>query len=68
MPLVFSYGPEEIERVAVLTGGAARYVEQAAAEGYHCFVTGEADEPTKRTPRRRPASTSSRAATTRRRR
>ena len=47
MPLVFSYGPEEIERVAVLTGGAARFVEQAAAEGYHCFVTGEADEPTK---------------------
>src|ERR1044072_5659410 len=47
MPLVFSYGPEEIERVAILTGGAARYVEQAASEGYHCFVTGEADEPTK---------------------
>lgn len=47
MPLVFSYGPEEIERVAILTGGAARYVEQAAAEGYDCFVTGEADEPTK---------------------
>jgi dinuclear metal center YbgI/SA1388 family protein len=47
MPLVFSYGPETIERVAILTGGAARYVEQAAAEGYDCFVTGEADEPTK---------------------
>ena len=47
MPLVFSYGPEQVERVAVLTGGAARYVEQAASEGYHCFVTGEADEPTK---------------------
>jgi dinuclear metal center YbgI/SA1388 family protein len=47
MPLVFSYGPEAVERVAVLTGGAARYVEQAAAEGYDCFVTGEADEPTK---------------------
>jgi dinuclear metal center YbgI/SA1388 family protein len=46
-PLVFSYGPEEIRRVAVLTGGAARYVSQAAAEGYDCFVTGEADEPTK---------------------
>jgi dinuclear metal center YbgI/SA1388 family protein len=46
-PLVFSYGPEEIERVAVLTGGAARYVTQAASEGYDCFVTGEADEPTK---------------------
>jgi dinuclear metal center YbgI/SA1388 family protein len=47
MPLVFSYGPETIERVAILTGGAARYVEQAAAEGYDCYVTGEADEATK---------------------
>ena len=46
-PLVFSYGPEEIVRVAILTGGAARYVSDAAAEGYDCFVTGEADEPTK---------------------
>lgn len=47
MPLVFSYGPEEIERVAVCSGGAARYIGDAAAEGYDCFVTGEADEPTK---------------------
>jgi dinuclear metal center YbgI/SA1388 family protein len=47
MPLVFSYGPEEIERVAILSGGAARHVLDAAAEGYHCYVTGEADEPTK---------------------
>ena len=47
MPLVFSYGPEEIERVAVCTGRAPRYLQDAAAEGYHCFVTGEADEPTK---------------------
>jgi dinuclear metal center YbgI/SA1388 family protein len=46
-PLVFSYGPEQIERVAILTGGAARYVGEAAAQGYDCFVTGEADEPTK---------------------
>jgi dinuclear metal center YbgI/SA1388 family protein len=46
-PLVFSYGPEEVVRVAVLTGGAARYVRDAAAGGYDCFVTGEADEPTK---------------------
>jgi dinuclear metal center YbgI/SA1388 family protein len=47
MPLVFSYGPELVERVAVCSGGAARYLAQAAAEGYDCFVTGEADEPTK---------------------
>lgn len=47
MPLVFSYGPELVERVAVCSGGAARYIAQAFAEGYDCFVTGEADEPTK---------------------
>ena len=46
-PLVFSYGPEQVERVAVVTGGAARFVSDAAAQGYDCFVTGEADEPTK---------------------
>jgi dinuclear metal center YbgI/SA1388 family protein len=47
LPLVFSYGPELVERVAVCSGGAARYLAQAAGEGYDCFVTGEADEPTK---------------------
>ena len=47
LPLVFPYGPERVERVAVCSGGAARYLEQAAAEGYDCFVTGEAAEPTK---------------------
>jgi dinuclear metal center YbgI/SA1388 family protein len=46
-PLVFSYGPEEIRRVAVLTGGAAKYLAQAVAEGYDCYLTGEAAEPTK---------------------
>ena len=47
MPLVFAYGPELIERVAVLTGGAARYLADAVAGGYECFLTGEAAEPTK---------------------
>jgi len=47
MPLLFPYGPETIERVAIVSGGAARYAAQAASEGYDCFVTGEADEPTK---------------------
>ena len=47
MPLVFSYGPELVERVAVCSGGAARYLADAAAAGYDCFVTGEAGEPTK---------------------
>jgi dinuclear metal center YbgI/SA1388 family protein len=47
-PLVFGHGPERVERVAVCSGGAARLLADAAAEGYDCFVTGEADEPTQR--------------------
>lgn len=46
-PLVFSYGPETIERVAICSGGAARHVADAVAGGYDCFLTGEAAEPTK---------------------
>jgi putative NIF3 family GTP cyclohydrolase 1 type 2 len=49
MPLVFSYGPEQVETLAVITGGAGRYVAEAVSEGYDCFLTGEADEPTKHT-------------------
>ncbi len=44
-PLVFASGPERIERAAVCSGGAAGYLPQAAAEGYHCYVTGEPAEP-----------------------
>jgi dinuclear metal center YbgI/SA1388 family protein len=47
MPLVFAYGPEEIRRVAICSGGAARHLADAIDEGYDCFVTGEAAEPTK---------------------
>jgi dinuclear metal center YbgI/SA1388 family protein len=45
-PQVFDGGPEQIERVAVITGGAARLFPQIAALGYHAFVTGEPAEPT----------------------
>jgi len=45
-PRVFEGGPEAIERVAVITGGAARLFPQIAATGYHAFVTGEPAEPT----------------------
>jgi len=47
MPLVFSYGPQRIERMAICSGGAARQIEDAIREGYDCFLTGEAAEPTK---------------------
>lgn len=45
-PQVFEGGPEQIERVAVITGGAARLFPQIAAMGYEAFVTGEPAEPT----------------------
>jgi dinuclear metal center YbgI/SA1388 family protein len=47
-PRGFPAGPPPVSRVAVCSGGAARHVQDAAAEGYDCYVTGEADEPTKR--------------------
>jgi dinuclear metal center YbgI/SA1388 family protein len=45
-PQVFDGGPELIERVAVITGGAARLFPQIAALGYDAYVTGEPAEPT----------------------
>jgi dinuclear metal center YbgI/SA1388 family protein len=45
-PQVFDGGPDPIERVAVITGGAARLFPQIAALGYDAYVTGEPAEPT----------------------
>jgi dinuclear metal center YbgI/SA1388 family protein len=45
-PQVFDGGPDHIEQVAVITGGAARLFPQVAALGYDAFVTGEPSEPT----------------------
>ena len=45
-PQVFDGGPEQIDRVAVITGGAARLFPQIAAMGYDAYVTGEPAEPT----------------------
>jgi dinuclear metal center YbgI/SA1388 family protein len=45
-PQVFEGGPERIERLAVITGGAARLFPQIAALGYDAYVTGEPAEPT----------------------
>jgi dinuclear metal center YbgI/SA1388 family protein len=44
-PLVFAEGPDPVERIAIVSGGAAGHVTEAAAEGYGLFLTGEADEP-----------------------
>ena len=67
MPLVFSYGPEEIRRVAVCSGGAARRSTRRSTRA--TTASSPARRPSRRStsPRRR-ASTSSRPATTPRRR
>jgi len=44
-PLVFPYGPRQLERVAVCSGAAAGLLPRAAAAGYDCYVTGEPSEP-----------------------
>lgn len=44
-PLVFAHGPARIERAAIVTGGAGRYLAEAAREGYDLFLTGEPEEP-----------------------
>ena len=44
-PLVFPYGPEPVRTAAVVTGGAAKSLLDAAREGYDLFLTGEPSEP-----------------------
>jgi dinuclear metal center YbgI/SA1388 family protein len=45
-PLVFEEGPATVERVAIVSGGGAAYVHEAARQGYDLFLTGEPKEPT----------------------
>ena len=45
-PLSFQYGPAEVRRVAIVSGGAASLLPKAAAAGYDLFLTGEPGEPT----------------------
>jgi dinuclear metal center YbgI/SA1388 family protein len=44
-PLVFAEGPEELRRVAIVSGGGQRYLAEAAAKGYDLYLTGEPAEP-----------------------
>ncbi len=40
-PLIWSFGPEQITRVAVVTGRGCSLLNDAVAAGADCFVTGE---------------------------
>ena len=43
-PLVFDAGPPAVRRLAIVSGGAASRLDQAVAEGYDAFLTGEPKE------------------------
>jgi dinuclear metal center YbgI/SA1388 family protein len=43
-PLVFDSGPPAVRRLAIVSGGAAGRLDQAVAEGYDAFLTGEPKE------------------------
>jgi dinuclear metal center YbgI/SA1388 family protein len=45
-PQVFEGGPASVERVAIVTGGGAKLVREAASAGYDAYITGEPAEPT----------------------
>ena len=45
-PQVFEGGARRIERVAIVTGGGAKLVREAASAGYDAYITGEPAEPT----------------------
>jgi len=45
-PQVFQGGPDRIERVAIITGGGAKLIKEAASAGYDAYITGEPAEPT----------------------
>jgi len=43
-PLVFDAGPENVRRIGIISGSAARYLPQAVALGLDAFLTGEPAE------------------------
>jgi dinuclear metal center YbgI/SA1388 family protein len=43
--LAFAHGSGDVDRVAIVSGGAARYLTDAAAQGYDVYITGEPAEP-----------------------
>ncbi len=42
--LFFPYGPDEVVKVGIISGGAQKDVKQAVAEGLDAYITGEVSE------------------------
>ncbi len=45
-PLVFDAGPARVQKIGIVSGGGADYLEEAAAAGAQAFLTGEPAERT----------------------
>ncbi len=45
-PLVFAFGPQEIEHIGLCSGAAEREISLAIDEGLDAYITGEVSEPT----------------------
>jgi dinuclear metal center YbgI/SA1388 family protein len=43
-PLIFEYGPDMIESVGVISGGAQKELKEAVMQGLDIFITGEVSE------------------------
>lgn len=43
-PLVFAHGPDAVETLGIVSGGAAKLLHQAIDDGLDAFLTGEASE------------------------
>jgi dinuclear metal center YbgI/SA1388 family protein len=43
-PLIFDYGPDLIEKIGVISGGAQKYFSQAVSAGLDVYLTGEVSE------------------------
>jgi len=50
-PVVFAHGPEQVARIAIVTGAGGHDLVQAAHEGYDLYLTGEPEEPSLQTAR-----------------
>ncbi|MDX2469868.1 MAG: Nif3-like dinuclear metal center hexameric protein [SAR324 cluster bacterium] len=45
-PLMLKFGPERINKIGIMTGGAQKYFLEASKMGIDCYLTGEASEQT----------------------
>jgi dinuclear metal center YbgI/SA1388 family protein len=43
-PLIFPYGPEKIKSIAIITGGAQKYIKEAVTKNIDAYITGEVSE------------------------